>query len=118
MNIQWSSLIIRECEDSNETERLYIDYQAKLPDATSQEIMRAVKMHRSLYHRQQMVGSVVGQEVEEETFCQVEEAMARLEEQLVGLEEEEEDEARLAMEEEDELVPPGTFLINISFVWA
>jgi hypothetical protein len=106
-NLHWSSLMIRECEDSNETEHLYMYYQAELPDATSQEIMKAVKMHRS---RQQMVGSEVGQEDDEETFRQDEEEMARLEEQLVVLEEDqEEDEARSATEDEDELKPPGTF---------
>ena len=57
-----------------------------------------------------MVGLEVGQEDKEETFRQVEEEMARLEEHLVGLEEDqEEDEARLATEDKDELVPPGTF---------
>lgn len=68
-NIQWSSLIIRQCEDSNETEGLYTAYQSLMPDATSQEIMKAVNLHRSRHHRQQTVGSEEGQDVEEETFA-------------------------------------------------
>jgi hypothetical protein len=111
-NDKWSRNIIRQCEESNETERLYIDYQAKMPDATSQEIMYAVKLHRSRHHRQQTVGSEEGQDTEEETLRLVKEAMVDVDEQLEGLEEDQEDNARSPNEKEDVVMPPGTFVFG------
>jgi len=111
-NDKWSRNIIRQCDDSNEIERLYIDYQAKMPDATSQEIMYAVKLHRSRHRRQQTVGSEVGQDIEEETLRLVKEAMVDVDKQLEGLEEDQEDNARSPNEKEDVVMPPGTFVFG------